>query len=161
MLGLLLLVFVVAPIVEIYVVVQVAGGIGFGNTILLLIAMSVGGAWLAKMAGLGVLQRLQRTVRYGKVPSAEVIDGALILLAGALMIAPGFISDGLALLLLFPPTRALARHSVLRRLRSGGSLITVVASGQRRGPGQTTDAVWEVEGWEDPPSPSDRPGLGQ
>ena len=61
------------------------------------------GAWLAKMAGIGVLDRLQRTVRAGRVPSAELVDGALVLFAGALMITPGFLSDCLAILLLLPP----------------------------------------------------------
>lgn len=159
MLGLLLLVFVVAPIVELYVIAQVAGGIGLGNTILALIAISVVGAWLAKIAGLGVLNRLQRTVRHGKVPSAEVVDGALVLLAGALMIAPGFVSDAVAVLLLLPPTRAIVRGAVLRRLRAGGGLVSVVAGGRRPGPGAPTDAIWDVEGWEDPPPPPDRPGL--
>lgn len=159
MLGLLLLVFVVAPIVELYIIAQVAGGIGLGNTILALIAISVVGAWLAKIAGLGVLNRLQRTVRHGKVPSAEVVDGALVLLAGALMIAPGFVSDAVAVLLLLPPTRAIVRGAVLRRLRAGGGLVSVVAGGRRPGPGAPTDAIWDVEGWEDPPPPPDRPGL--
>jgi UPF0716 protein FxsA len=159
MLGLLLLVFVVAPIVELYVIAQVAGGIGLGNTILALIAISVVGAWLAKIAGLGVLNRLQRTVRHGKVPSAEVVDGVLVLLAGALMIAPGFVSDAVAVLLLLPPTRAIVRGAVLRRLRAGGGLVSVVAGGRRPGPGAPTDAIWDVEGWEDPPPPPDRPGL--
>ena len=72
----LAVVFLVVPIVEIYVMLQVSGAIGVPETILLLIAISVVGAWLAKMAGLGVLNRLQRTVRAGKVPSAELVDGA-------------------------------------------------------------------------------------
>ncbi len=95
MVGLLALLFLVVPIAELYVIVQVAGGIGVGNTILLLIAISVGGAWLAKWSGVGVLRRLQATVRQGRVPSAELVDGALVLLAGALMLTPGFLSDAL------------------------------------------------------------------
>ena len=97
---LLALVFLVVPIAELYVIVQVAGGIGIPETILLLIAISFVGAWLARVAGLGVLNRLQRTVRAGKVPSGELVDGALVLFAGALMITPGFLSDLFAILLL-------------------------------------------------------------
>ena len=85
---LLALAFLVVPIAELYVIVQVAGSIGAPQTILLLIAISVLGAWLTRVAGAGVLRRLQRTVRAGKVPSAELVDGGLVLLAGALMIAP-------------------------------------------------------------------------
>ena len=77
----LAVVFLVVPIVEIYVMLQVSGAIGVPETILLLIAISVVGAWLAKMAGVGVLYRLQRTVRAGKIPSAELVDGALVLFA--------------------------------------------------------------------------------
>src|SRR3546814_14405693 len=89
MVGLLALLFLVVPIAELYVIVQVAGEVGVAETILLLIVVSVVGAWLAKWAGIGVLARLQSTVRQGKVPSSELVDGALVLLAGALMISPG------------------------------------------------------------------------
>jgi len=158
MFVLLALVFLVVPIAELYVIVQVAGGIGIPETILLLIAISVVGAWLARIAGLGVLNRLQRTVRAGKVPSAELVDGGLVLFAGALMIAPGFLSDALAILLLLPPTRAVARNAVLRRIRLGGGPFRVVTTpAGPRGRGTATDGeVWDVDGWEDPP---DRPGL--
>ena len=155
MVGLLALLFLVVPIAELYVIVQVAGGIGIAETILLLIVISVVGAWLAKWAGIGVLARLQATVRQGRVPSAELVDGGLVLLAGALMISPGFLSDCVAILLLLPPTRAIARHALLRRIRAGGGLITVVTGG-RRARSQPSAGVWDVDGWEDPP---ERPGL--
>jgi len=162
MVGLLALLFLVVPIAELYVIVQVAGGIGIPETIGLLIVISVVGAWLARWAGVGVLRRLQATVRQGKVPSAELVDGGLVLFAGALMITPGFLSDCLAILLLLPPTRAVARAALLRRIRAGGGLITVVA-GNRPGPrpGSTRADVWDVESWEDTPPPPDRPGLGR
>ena len=157
MFVLLAVVFLVVPIAELYVIVQVADGIGIPETILLLIAISFVGAWLARVAGLGVLNRLQRTVRAGKVPSAELVDGALVLFAGALMITPGFLSDCLAILLLLPPTRAVARTAILQRIRAGGGVLRIVSSvptGGRRAP-QAGD-VWDVESWEDPP---ERPGL--
>lgn len=162
MIGLLALLFLVVPIVELYVIVQVTHGIGVPETILLLIGISVVGAWLAKLAGLGVLNRLQQTVREGRVPSAEVVDGGLVLFAGALMITPGFLSDLLAILLLLPPTRAVVRAAILRRIRAGGGLITVLnGRGQpQRYPAPDQD-VWDVDGWEDPPDPPDRPGLGR
>jgi UPF0716 protein FxsA len=161
MVGLLALLFFVVPIAELYVIVQVTHGIGVPETILLLIGISIVGAWLAKLAGIGVLNRLQQTVRQGKVPSAELVDGALVLFAGALMITPGFLSDCLAILLLLPPTRAVVRRTVLRRIRAGGGLITVMTA---RGHAPKTEAagdIWDVEGWEDPPTPPDRPGLGR
>jgi len=155
MLGLLLLLLAV-PVVELYVLVKVAGSFGVLETIFLLIGVSIVGAWLAKLAGLGVVNRLQQTVRQGKVPSAELVDGVLVVVAGALMILPGFVSDAVALLLLFPPTRAPVRHLVLRRIRAGGGIVTVVG-GRRRGP--ATGEVWDVDSWEDPQGPSDPPLL--
>ena len=119
MIGLLVLLFLVVPIAELYVIIQVAHGIGAPETILLLIGISVVGAWLAKAAGLGVLNRLQRTVREGRVPSAELVDGGLVLFAGALMVTPGFLTDVLAIFLLLPPSRAVVRHALLRRIRAG------------------------------------------
>lgn len=160
MFVLLVLVFLAVPIAELYLIVQVADGIGVPETILLLIGISFVGAWLARVAGIGVLNRLQRTLREGKVPSAELVDGALVLFAGALMVTPGFLSDALAILLLLPPTRAVARGIVLKRIRAGGGLFQVVTSVPTgtRGPGPQGEAeVWDVDGWEDPP---DRPGIG-
>ena len=91
--AVLVLLFVVAPLVELAVIVQVAGTIGALNTIGLLIPCRCVGAWLAKREGVGVLRRIQAALDRGEMPSNEVVDGGLILLAGALMIAPGFISD--------------------------------------------------------------------
>jgi UPF0716 protein FxsA len=149
---LLFLLFVVAPIAELAVIVQVAGSLGVLNTIGLLVAVSIVGAWLAKREGLGVLRRIQATTARGHAPSREVADGALILLAGALMIAPGFISDAIALPLLIPPTRAVLRGAVLRSIsrRSGLTLITGHRA-QRRSAG--TAEVWDAESWEDTPRP--------
>ena len=161
MFVLLAMAFLVIPVAEIYVIVQVAGGIGIPETILLLIGISFVGAWLARVAGLTVLNRLQRTVRAGKVPSAELVDGALVLFAGALMITPGFLSDVLAILLLLPPSRAVVRQVVLRRIRAGGGLGRFVTSVPTGGRGQAPPGagdVWDVDGWEDPP---DRPGLSR
>jgi UPF0716 protein FxsA len=158
MIGVLALLFLVVPVAELYVIVQVSHGIGVGDTLLLLIVVSVVGAWLAKWQGLAVLRRMQRTVAQGKVPSGEIVDGALVLFAAALMIAPGFLSDCLAILLLLPPTRALARRSILRRIRAGNGFVGVIP-GFGRAPGAGED-VWDVEGWEEPPRPSNPPTLG-
>jgi UPF0716 protein FxsA len=155
MFGLLALIFIVAPVVELYVMMQVSHELGVANTLLLLIGISVLGAWLAKIAGLGVLRRIQATVRSGKVPSGELVDGGLVMLAAALMIVPGFVGDVLAILLLLPPTRAVVRRAVLKRIRAGGGIVQIVTS-QRGGRTPAAD-VWDVDSWEDPP---ERPELG-
>jgi UPF0716 protein FxsA len=151
----LVLVFLVAPIIELYVIVRVAESIGISETILLLLAISFLGVWFAKMAGLGTLARLRTRVRSGGVPSVEIIDGALVLLACALLIAPGFISDGLAILLLLPPTRAAVRTLVLRQIAAGDSVLSRLVDGRRQ-PRPATGTVIDAEGWEDPP---ERPRL--
>lgn len=164
MIGLLALLFLVVPIAELYVIVQVAGGIGVPETILLLIGVSVVGAWLARWQGVAVLYRVQSAVRAGRVPSRELLDGALIVLAGALMITPGFLSDCLAILLLLPPTRAPIREVVLRRIRAGSGFITVVSGrswGRPPGSPRGRPDVVDADSWEDPPVDPRRRGLGR
>lgn len=117
MFVLLTVLFLVIPIVELWVIVAAAQTIGVAPTLVVLVAISVAGAYLCKWAGLGVLMRMQKTVRRGGVPTREVVDGFLVLLAGALLLVPGFVSDVMALGLLFPPTRSVARRLVLRRYK--------------------------------------------
>lgn len=116
MLAVLIVLFIGVPFAEIYVLLQVGQAIGPVNTLGLLILISVVGAWLAKREGLGVLRRMQRSIDNGRVPGAELVDGFLILLAGALMLTPGFLTDIVAILLLLPPVRAVVRRELRRRL---------------------------------------------
>jgi UPF0716 protein FxsA len=111
----LFLLFVAVPFAEIYVLLQVGRAMGAVNTLGLLILISIVGAWLAKREGVGVLRRMQAAINAGRVPGTELIDGFLILLAGALMLTPGFLTDIVAILLLLPPVRAGVRRT-LRRL---------------------------------------------
>jgi UPF0716 protein FxsA len=113
-LPLLAVLFLVVPLAELYVIIQVGQAIGVLDTLGLLILISVVGAWLAKREGLGVLRRIQRSIDAGRVPGTELVDGFLILLAGALMLTPGFLTDILAILLLLPPSRAVVRRQLRR-----------------------------------------------
>ena len=115
MVGLLVLLFVLLPLAELYVIIQVGQAFGALNTIALLIVISVVGAWLMKREGISVWRRFQRQVETGHVPGREIADGVMILAAGALMMAPGFITDLVGILLLLPPVRAGVRAMVLRR----------------------------------------------
>jgi UPF0716 protein FxsA len=115
-LPVLVLLFIGVPFAEIYVLLQVGHAIGVVNTLGLLVLISVVGAWLAKREGLGVLRRMQRSVDSGRVPGTELVDGFLILMAGALMLSPGFLTDILAVLLLLPPVRAVVRAELRRRV---------------------------------------------
>ena len=128
----LVLLLVVAPLVELYVIIQVAHVIGGWDTIALLLVESMFGAWVVKRQGLSVLARIQTALAERRMPDKELVDGLLVLMAGLLMIAPGFITDVMGFLLLFPPTRAPVRALILRRWRRGapGRLITM-AGGTR------------------------------
>jgi UPF0716 protein FxsA len=128
----LAVVFFVVPLVELFVLLQVGQAIGVLNTIGLLVLMSILGGWLMKREGLGVVRRVQAAVNAGRVPGTELVDGFLILLGGALMLTPGFLSDVLGILLLVPPVRAVVRRVAARRLavmavhRAGGRLPRVI-----------------------------------
>ncbi|MGI8758580.1 MAG: FxsA family protein [Acidimicrobiales bacterium] len=118
MAAVLVIVFLVVPLVELYVIIQVGDAIGALNTIAVLIGMGVAGGYLMKREGLGVVRRVQAQLRGGHVPGREVVDGFLILFGGALMLTPGFLTDIVGLSLLVPPVRALVRTVVAQRLRS-------------------------------------------
>lgn len=125
------LLFLVVPIFELYVIVQVADAIGVLATIGLLILDSLVGGWLMKREGMGVLRRLQAKLSAGELPSTELVDGFLILFGGALMLAPGFVTDILGMGLLLPPVRAVVRRVISRRFKTvvisrGGALGDVI-----------------------------------
>jgi UPF0716 protein FxsA len=165
---LLVIVFVVAPLVELALIVQVATSVGVANTIGLLIAVSLVGAWLSRREGLSVLRRIQAALNRGELPSREVADGGLILFAGALMIAPGFVSDALAILLLLPPTRAVVRTAVLRYVARRGTIAVTSRFGAFPGAGRARSDgrgnrhadVWDVDSWEETPRTPPRGELG-
>jgi UPF0716 protein FxsA len=117
-LPLLVVLFVLVPIVELAVIIQVGQAIGVVETLLLMVVVSVVGAWLVKREGIGVWRRAQRQMDAGVMPGRELVDGVLIMVAGALLLLPGFVSDCLGILLLLPPVRALVRGLVIRRLRT-------------------------------------------
>ncbi len=115
---LLLLLFIIIPIAELYIIIQVAQTTGVFNSIILLILVSLIGAWLVKAEGLGVLKKIRIQLTKGEMPSKELVDGGLILLAGALMLTPGFLTDAFGLLLLFPITRPIFRIPILKKVKN-------------------------------------------
>jgi UPF0716 protein FxsA len=122
----LLLLFVVVPIAEIYVIIQVGQAIGAVWTILLLIADSLIGARLLTWQGRSAWRRFQEAVAAGRMPHNEVLDGVMIVIGGAFLLTPGFITDVLGLFLLVPPTRAILRRAVVRSIRRRGAVTRVV-----------------------------------
>ena len=112
----LLVLFLVVPFVELYVIIQVGHVLGVVPTIALLVVISLLGASLCKREGLAVIRRIQEQLAERRLPGVALLDGALVLLAGALLLTPGFVTDGVGLLLLLPPVRAGARRILKRAL---------------------------------------------
>ncbi len=103
----LLLLLIGLPLAELYFLIQVGAEIGALPTIALSILTAVMGAWLVRRQGFGILMRVRRMMDEGEVPAVELLDGALLLLAGLFLLLPGFLTDSLGFLLLIPPVRRL------------------------------------------------------
>lgn len=164
-----LVLFLLLPIVELFVFVQVAGSFGFAEALLGAVAATFVGIWLVKQQGLGVLRRANDKVARGEAPTDEVVNGTLLLLAGILLLAPGFVTGAAGLLLLLPPVRALLRGSLRRRFAAGPIVIRSARIGGSFGPGtgfpgagspgRGRGEVLDADSWEDPPAGHDRPEL--
>lgn len=113
----LFIAFAILPVLEIYVLIHVGSSIGALNTVALVILTAVAGAWLARTEGTQTMLRIRENMNQGIMPTNELIDAAIILTAGLVLLTPGFITDGLGLLLLFPPSRALFKDWLLRALK--------------------------------------------
>lgn len=153
-LALLVLIFVVFPLAELYLIYLVGDAIGIVPTLLLLAADSVLGSMLMRSQGRSVWREFNAAMAAGRVPHKELQHGVAVIFGGAFLITPGFLTDVLGLLLLLPPTRALILRLVTRTIRRRMS-ARVAREGPRRRPRQP-----DVEGTaaEYPPSPgSGRP----
>jgi UPF0716 protein FxsA len=112
----LFLAFTLIPITEIYLLIKVGSQIGAVKTILIVIATGFSGAYLARLQGLQTMLRLQKSMHEGRLPTEELLDAALIFIAGVVLLTPGFITDAVGLFLLIPETRKLAKQFIRRRL---------------------------------------------
>ena len=112
---LLIVLFIVVPIAELALLIQVGQLIGVWWTIVLLIADAILGSWLLRSQGRAAWRRFNQALGGGRIPHREVVDGVLIIFGGALLLTPGFISDIFGLLFLIPPTRAVMRRLLIRR----------------------------------------------
>lgn len=122
LLPLLVLLFVGMPILEIYVILQVGQAIGILPTVALLVFDSLVGAWLMRSQGRLVWRRFTTALEEGRPPAREVLDGALVIVGGALGLAPGFVTDAFGLFLIAPPTRAIVRRALVARLARRGAM---------------------------------------
>ena len=136
---LLVVLFVVVPLLEIYVLIQVGQVIGPWWTILLLVLDSVIGAWLVRREGGRAWRALTTALQTGRMPARELADGALILVGGTLMLTPGFVTDVFGFAAILPFTRPFAR-----RLLTGlvaRRLIGAARNARRPGPGSGGSVV--------------------
>ena len=113
----LLLLFTVVPLVELFLLLRIGRWIGALATVALVVLTGALGAWLARTQGLRTFQRVQREWQGGQVPTEALLDGLLILIAGAVLLTPGLLTDLLGFFLLTPWGRRTVRQAVARRFR--------------------------------------------
>jgi UPF0716 protein FxsA len=139
-----LLVLVLWPIVEIAVFLQVVDWIGVLNTVAVMLAISLCGAWMVKRQGVGTLARMRRELDDGRIPTGPMTDGGLLAAAGFLLLIPGFVTDAFGLALLVPAVRGGVRRWL-------GHRFTVRSARVRRG--RTPDYLDVDEGHPRRPEP--------
>ena len=122
-------IFLAVPIIEIYLLIQVGQVVGAGWTILLVVLTAVIGVWLLRIQGLSTLMRAQKKMQSGELPANEMLEGMGLVVAGALLLTPGFFTDTIGFLLLLPPTRIWLIRRIASRM--------VVSSPMGSQPGQT------------------------
>jgi len=135
MLVRLLLVFTVVPLVELFLLVKIGESIGLGATVAIVVTTGVVGAWLTRIEGLRVIRQVRDELGQGRVPTDRLLDGLLILLAGAVLLTPGLLTDAIGFFLLVPPGRRLVRRYLARVIarRLGGPQPAVIDAQWRPG----------------------------
>lgn len=128
---LILLIFILVPLAEIYVLIQVGSVIGAGWTIILVVATAVLGAYLVRRQGFAIVSRVRAQLDDGELPAVEVLEGLFLLVAGALLLTPGFFTDALGFACLTPPLR---RWVIGRLIQDRISQRVGTGSGRAGGP---------------------------
>ncbi len=142
----LILLLLLVPVAEIAVFIQVGSRIGAGATVLLVIASAVAGIWLVRMQGLATATRVQAMIARGESPALGMLEGMALLIAGGLLIIPGFLTDIAAFILLIPPLRRAIIRFYLRRAHLEGSVTYHHTDSNRPGPGKTESGRPPLEG---------------
>ena len=156
--GALVFIFVVVPLVELYVLVQVAHAIGAVPALAVLAVVSVAGAALVKRQGLAVLARIRAELARNRMPTSQLADGGLLLGAGVLLTVPGFVTDAVGLALLVPPVRRGVAALMRRRWSRRAPTITATYHGAIIDVGATEPDVATDIGERPPPPPQELPG---
>lgn len=121
----LFLLFTIIPVIELTLLIKIGTLIGTLNTVMLVIFTAVVGAYLVRMEGLGVIYRFQQNMQEGRFPGEEILDGAMILVAGALLVTPGVATDIIGFLLVFPSSRRMIKISLRRYIERRISRVNI------------------------------------
>ena len=124
-----LIIFITVPLIEMVVLIQVGGLIGAIPTVALVVLTATIGIWLLKLEGLATLARVQEKLDQGQIPGTELLEGIMLLVGGALLLTPGFITDVMGFTCLLPGLRRplarwIIRRGVLRSMNFSGSSFT-------------------------------------
>ena len=136
--GRLLLLFLIVPIVELYLLIEIGQRIGTVSTLALIFLTALLGSALARRQGLGVLRRMQAEMAQGRRPASSMVDGVLILLAGAVLITPGVLTDLVGFLVLIPATRGWIKAYLWKRIERAVQQGTAGAHADFGAPGQAS-----------------------
>ncbi|YCM43094.1 FxsA family protein [Verrucomicrobiaceae bacterium 227] len=124
MFGKLLLLFILVPLAELYLFMTLGRELGFANTVLIIIATAILGASLTKSQGRKAIARFQQATGEGRLPAQEALDGIMILIAGAVLLTPGFLTDAIGFLLLVPPIRTAMGKVLAKGLKGKIQIVT-------------------------------------
>ena len=143
MFPLFALIFLVVPVIEIYILIQVGQVIGALWTVFFVVLTAVIGVQLLKQQGLSTLASAQNKMNQGEMPAQELLEGMALMLAGAFLLTPGFFTDAFGFMLLIPLTRRLMLQAVVQRFKTSGRFVvhTNAPSGQSKSSGDVIDGV--------------------
>ena len=116
MIAKLLLIFILVPLVELFLLIEIGRLIGTLSTLTIIVCTGILGAFLARRQGIGVLHQIRTEIANGRLPAAQLADGVIILLAGAVLITPGVLTDALGFLCLIPASRKIIKKMLWRWL---------------------------------------------
>ncbi len=126
-----LAIFIIVPILEMIILIEVGGIIGALPTVALVVLTATVGIWLLRMQGIATLNRVQQKLQSGQIPETELLEGVMLLVGGALLLTPGFVTDAIGFICLLPgPRRPLARWIIRQSV-----FKTIHATGRRPSPG--------------------------
>ena len=122
--GKLLILFILVPVAELYLFITLGDQLGLGNTLAIIFVTAILGAALTKSQGRRAMLKFQQATNEGRMPAREAMDGLMILLAGAVLITPGFLTDAVGFLLLVPPVRTVVAGYLGKRLKEKIQIVT-------------------------------------